>query len=79
MFFSVLSYLQTIADNAVFGIVVGILLAFPILTIATQNILIGLFATVSMCCSTICVIGIIPLMGWKLGVSRAVHGYLHIK
>ena len=50
------------------GVVVGILLAFPILTLATQNILIGFFATLSICCSTICVLGIIPLAGCKLGV-----------
>ena len=58
------------ADNAIFGIVLGILCALPILTLATRNIIIGFFATFSMCCTTVCVIGMIPLAGWKLGVRK---------
>ncbi|KAL4237665.1 hypothetical protein ACF0H5_002379 [Mactra antiquata] len=68
-----LSVQKTIEDSAIQGIVIGILLAFPILTIATRNVIIGLFATLSMCCSTVCVIGIIPLAGWKLGLLEALN------
>ena len=60
---------QTMADSAIFGIVLGILCALPILILATRNVIIGFFATFSMCCTTVCVIGVIPLAGWKLGVS----------
>ncbi|WAR20450.1 DISP1-like protein [Mya arenaria] len=68
-----LSVQKTISDNAIFGIVLGIVLALPILTVATQNIVIGVCATFSMCCSTICVIGIIPLIGWKLGILESLN------
>lgn len=51
------------------GIIIGVTLAFPILTLTTMNVIIGFFATMSICCTTICVIGVIPLAGWKLGVS----------
>jgi hypothetical protein len=58
-----------LAINAVYGIIIGVSLALPILIIATKNIISGILATLSMCCSTVCVIGVIPLGGWKLGAS----------
>ena len=62
-------HFQTLVSSAVMGIVVGMCCAFPILTIATHNIIIGLLATLSIGGIIICVIGVIPLAGWKLGVS----------
>lgn len=59
---------KSLADNAVQGIIIGVTLAFPILTLTTMNVIIGFFATMSICCTTICVIGVIPLAGWKLGL-----------
>ncbi|XP_052273404.1 uncharacterized protein LOC127873573 [Dreissena polymorpha] len=59
---------KSLKDSAIFGIVLGIILALPILTIATENFIVGFVATFCMCCSTVCVVGIIPLIGWKLGV-----------
>ncbi|KAK3093447.1 hypothetical protein FSP39_015842 [Pinctada imbricata] len=59
---------ETLANNAVLGIIIGVSLAFPILTISTMNIVIGFLATLSMCCTTISVIGVIPTAGWKLGL-----------
>ncbi|KAH3854522.1 hypothetical protein DPMN_097065, partial [Dreissena polymorpha] len=58
---------KMLADNAVWGIVIGVCLAFPILVLATGNLITGSLATFSMCCSTICVVGVVPLGGWKLG------------
>jgi len=58
-----------LAENAIYGMILGVCLAFPILVIATGNVITGFLATFSMCCSTVCVIGVIPLGGWKLGVS----------
>ena len=55
--------------NAVYGILIGIGLACPILVVATGNIITGLLASFSLCCSTVCVIGVIPLGGWQLGVG----------
>jgi len=64
----IICLLQMLAQNAIYGIIIGVCLAFPILVIATRNIITGALATVSMCCSTVCVIGVVPLGGWKLGV-----------
>ena len=61
--------LQTLANNAIYGIAIGVGLAFPILVIATGNIITGFLATLSMVSSTVCVIGVVTLGGWKLGVS----------
>ena len=52
------------------GIVLGICLAFPVLIIATNNLIVGFIATIVICLITVCVIGVIPLVGWKLGVSN---------
>ncbi len=51
----------------------GICLALPVLVLATQNIIIGSLATLVIACITICVIGVIPLVGWKLGVLVSVN------
>jgi len=55
-------------DNAVYGIIIGVCLALPILVLATGNVITGLLATFSLCCCTVCVVGVIPLGGWTLGV-----------
>ncbi|XP_076463983.1 protein dispatched homolog 1-like [Babylonia areolata] len=59
---------RALADNAILGIAVGLSLAFPVLVLSTCNVINGLLATLSICCVTTCVIGVIPLGGWKLGV-----------
>ncbi|KAL4238405.1 hypothetical protein ACF0H5_003114 [Mactra antiquata] len=64
---------EMLARNAVYGIIIGVSLALPILIIATRNIITGFLATFSMCCSTVCVIGVIPLGGWKLGVLESLN------
>ncbi|KAK3607816.1 hypothetical protein CHS0354_031317 [Potamilus streckersoni] len=64
---------EYLARNAVSGILLGLAIAFPILTIATQNIIVGFVATLSICCATICVIGIIPLAGWKMGILTSLN------
>ena len=62
-------FFKTLVENAVLGIALGILIAFPILVIATMNVLTGCFATMNIILITVCVIGVIPLAGWKLDVS----------
>ena len=61
---------KELEKNAIVGIAVGISLACPILIIATMNVIVGLLATLSICATTCCVIGVIPTAGWKLGVSQ---------
>ncbi|XP_070577306.1 protein dispatched homolog 1-like [Ptychodera flava] len=64
---------KTLADSAIKGVILGILLAFPLLTIATSNIILGAMATMSIGLTTGCVIGIIPIAGWKLGLLESLN------
>ena len=67
-----LSVFQSLASNAVSGVVIGLCLAFPVLIIATSNVIVGLMATVTILIITISVCAVIPMAGWKLGVSDGV-------
>lgn len=60
---------QTLASSAVTGIIVGLLSAWPILVLTTLNFIIGTIAAVTIGLVTACVVGLIPLAGWKLGVN----------
>jgi hypothetical protein len=51
------------------GVILGVSLVLPILIVSTCNVLNGFMATLTICGVTVCVIGVIPLCGWKLGVS----------
>ena len=56
-------------SSATVGVVIGLCLALPILIIATGNLIVGLMATLTIVVITVSVIGVIPMAGWKLGVS----------
>ncbi|XP_045172972.2 protein dispatched homolog 1-like [Mercenaria mercenaria] len=64
---------RLLVNNAIYGIVIGLCLACPILIIATGNLITGLLATFSLCCTTVCVVGVIVLGGWKLGMIEAMN------
>ncbi|XP_067682304.1 protein dispatched homolog 1-like [Haliotis asinina] len=64
---------KTLADSAVKGIIIGICLAFIILTFATGNIVLGFLATATITCVTVTIVGIIPVAGWKLGVLESLN------
>ncbi|XP_033734799.1 protein dispatched homolog 1-like isoform X2 [Pecten maximus] len=64
---------ESLADSAVQGVIVGLCLALPILILTTLNVVIGFLATVTIGLVTSCVIGIIPLAGWKLGVLESLN------
>lgn len=59
--------------NAVQGIVLGLALALVILTVATMNWIISLLATLTIGLITCCVVGVIPMAGWKLGVLESLN------
>ena len=61
---------EVLVQNAIIGVVVGVCVAFPILIIATHNIITGTLATLIIMIITTSVLGLIPLAGWKLGVSK---------
>ncbi|XP_013379632.1 uncharacterized protein LOC106151089 [Lingula anatina] len=64
---------ENLANTAITGIAIGIGIAFPLLVIATGNIIVGFLATLTMCMVTVCVVGMIPLLGWKLGVLSSLN------
>ena len=66
-------FTQTLVTAAMKGVGIGLGVALPILTFATSNIITGLLATCSIIFSTLAVIAVIPLGGWKLGVSHFIH------
>ncbi len=70
-------FAQTLVTAAIKGIGIGLGVALPILIFATANIYTGLLATLSLILSTLAVVAVIPLGGWKLGVgnSRASMSY----
>ena len=61
--------MQVLTEQAVYGVSAGIGVALPVLLFTTQNWKLGLMATMTILMSTVCVIGMIPVAGWKLGVS----------
>ncbi|XP_052106368.1 protein dispatched homolog 1-like [Mytilus californianus] len=64
---------ETLVKSAVRGVVIGISLAFPILTLTTLNVVIGFLATICITMITVVVVGLIPLIGWKLGVLESIN------
>ncbi|VDI79206.1 Hypothetical predicted protein [Mytilus galloprovincialis] len=64
---------ETLVTSAVRGVVIGISIAFPILTITTLNVVIGFLATICITMITVVVVGLIPLIGWKLGVLESIN------
>ncbi|XP_028396305.1 protein dispatched homolog 3-like [Dendronephthya gigantea] len=64
---------QILVRNAVQGIVLGLCLALVILTVATMNWMISLLATLTIGLITCCVVGVIPMAGWKLGILESLN------
>lgn len=54
------------------GVIISGGLAFIILLIATGNILISIYAIISVTFIVLCVIAIMVLKGWELGVSESI-------
>ena len=60
---------QTLAFQSILACVLGLVLAFVVIFLGTQNIITGLVATFLLACVTVCVVAIMPLAGWTFGVS----------
>jgi hypothetical protein len=58
--------------SAVSGSMVGVIVAFVVLFISTRKLHISLFATISILCVLIGVIGSVTIIGWTLGVIEAI-------
>ena len=61
-------YFKVLVTSAVYGLLIGIAIALPILILATQHIIVGTLATICIAFSGLSVIGTIPLAGWDIGV-----------
>lgn len=58
---------NVLAETAVFGTVISLLLAFVIILVSTMNILISLYAIFAVAGVVICFLGLIVAVGWSLG------------
>ncbi|XP_064629011.1 uncharacterized protein LOC135488360 [Lineus longissimus] len=58
---------ERLVMNAVIGVGVSLGLAFTLLLITTRNIILALISLITLSATVVCVIGIMPVMNWKLG------------
>ena len=68
---------QSLVNSAIMGIVIGICSAWVILVLTTFNFIIGTLATITIGLVTACVVGMIPLLGWTLGVRFQQSGIMN--
>jgi hypothetical protein len=67
-------YLQEkLVGEAFAGIGISIALSLVVLTLATRNVIVSLFATLSIACIVICMVGFTVMMGWRLGVMETIN------
>ena len=59
--------------GAIQGIFIGLCLALPVLIFTTRNWIIGLLAALTIALITNAVVGLIPLIGWRLGVMESLN------
>lgn len=64
---------EHLTSSALWGVVISLLLALPVLVISTDDFFIGTLATLIISAACLSVIGIIPLAGWKLGVLESLN------
>jgi hypothetical protein len=58
-----------LVNNAIIGIIIGLLCSLILLTIATTNVIIGVMATLTIAMVTCGVLAMISVVGWSLGRS----------
>ena len=62
---------EIFADNVVQGLATSIGLAAIVLLCATGNIVLTFFSIVSITCIISSVIGIVQILGWRLGIAES--------
>lgn len=62
---------KTFVSNAVQGLVLSIIFASVVLFFATRNILVTFYSVLMITCVISSVMGVIELIGWKLGVAES--------
>merc|ERR1719199_523947 len=58
--------------SSIRGALIGVAIAFAVLLAATWSPLVSLFATLSILCTMLSVIGFTTMIGWKLGAIEAI-------
>ena len=61
-----------LAESAVFGTVLSLILAFFVMLFSTLNILITLYAILSVIGIVVTFLGVIVLIGWELGIIESI-------
>ena len=64
---------KILVQNAFQGIAIGLCLSLVVLIVATSNVYVGLLATIIIAVITSSVLGMIPIIGWKLGVLESLN------
>lgn len=66
-------FFQILVDSAISGIGIGLALAIIVLTLATTNVIVGFMATLTIAMVTCGILGLIPILGWSLGVFESLN------
>ena len=69
---------MALVTGLLMGIIVGFPFAFLVLTLATQNVLLSLYAIVNIGCIVSGVLGLCYWLGWSLGMRESVAGVVVI-
>lgn len=59
--------------SAITGILIGLSSSFVVLVMATTNIIVGALASLTISLITCCVLGMITVIGWDLGVLESLN------
>ena len=63
---------QTFITGALTGAGTSVGLSFVILFLSTLNLLIALFATITILCEVACILGFMFILGWELGIVESI-------
>ena len=64
---------EAMVSEAFQGLAISLSLAFVVLVLATGNIVVGSLATLTICSVVASVVGMMVMMGWKLGILENIN------
>ncbi|XP_028402921.1 protein dispatched homolog 3-like [Dendronephthya gigantea] len=64
---------KLLVNNAITGIIIGLICSLVVLTFATTNVIIGVMATLTIAMVTCGVLAMISVVGWSLGVLESLN------
>lgn len=63
---------RVLSDSTVFAIAIAMIVSFTVLLLVTLNILISMYAILTISCSIFATVAILVLLGWKLNVLESI-------